>query len=76
MEKLIFILLDSGGTELVKYEQEIVTPEIAGYALSQAIEAVKIALVAEGEQPQISALFLSASHPDQSPGTRTPGCTV
>ena len=50
MERLIFVWLDSGGTELEKYEQDVVTPELAGYALSRAIEAVKIALVAEDEK--------------------------
>ena len=50
MEKLIFIWFDSGGTELVKYEQEIVTPELTSYALGKAMEAVKIALVAEEEK--------------------------
>ena len=50
MEKLTFLWLNSEGTAVVKYEQEIDTPELTSHALSKAIEAVKIALVAEGEQ--------------------------
>lgn len=32
---------------MMQYVQEVVTPEVASYASSQAIEAVKVALVAD-----------------------------
>ena len=50
METLIFTWINSKGVEAESYRQEVVTGELAGYALGRAIEAVKIALVAEDEK--------------------------
>ena len=50
MEKIIITWQDDAGTVMIQYEQEIVTPELASYASSKAIQAVKVALVAEDEK--------------------------
>ena len=50
MEKIIIRWEDDAGTVMTQYEQEVVTPELASYASGKAIEAVKIALVADDEK--------------------------
>jgi len=46
VDKIKITWLDDAGTQLIQYEQTVVA-EMAGHALSAAIEAVKIVLVAD-----------------------------
>ena len=49
MDKIVIRWEDDAGTIMTEYIQEVVTAELASYASSKAIEAVKRALVAEDE---------------------------